>query len=259
MRVEPAATVVGAAPAGQVRHGFGLVDLSSAVEDDFFVAAIRLLSCADQQRRLWPRQPVSRRAHGSIAGVDPASQDDFRWLVAGDRQGHRFLERAERPAGRSRVSVNPILAKLNRTVLRAYQPNPDDRYRDAQGMLADLEAAEVKNVGRNRSFPIRLSASLAGLVMALAAVAWALGITRVPQVSVSFVTEPFEATIYLDGDAAASPDGTRYRTPCTIPDLPARVHHVMFVHDRLGELDAGNVDFADTREIVAGWGGGLPE
>jgi hypothetical protein len=28
----------------------------------------------------------------------------------------------------------------------------------------------------------------------------------------------------------------------------------MLVHDRLGKLDIGEVSFADTREIVAGWG-----
>jgi hypothetical protein len=28
---------------------------------------------------------------------------------------------------------------------------------------------------------------------------------------------------------------------------------VTFRHDRLGELDVGEVDFAQTREIVAGW------
>jgi len=152
------------------------------------------------------------------------------------------------------MGKSPVLTILNRLVLKACQPNPDDRYRDAQTMLVDLEAAEPKTVDGRRRFTVGVAASVACLVAALAAAAWALWPTRVPQVNVNFISEPFEATIYLDGETLPSPDGPPYRTPCTIPDLPARVHHVMLVHDRLGRLDVGDVSFADTREIVADWG-----
>lgn len=151
------------------------------------------------------------------------------------------------------LGENPVLAVLNRLVLKACQPNPDHRYRDAGQMLAELEAAKTPTPDGGRRSPVRLLASAACLVVALAAVAWAIWLTRVPHVNVNFISEPFEATIYLDGATLPSPDGTPYRTPCTIPDLPARVHHVMLVHDRLGKLDIGEVSFADTREIVAGW------
>ena len=152
------------------------------------------------------------------------------------------------------LGENPVLATLNRLSLKACQPDPGDRYRDAQAMLVDLDVAEPKTAGGGRRLPISVVASVVCLVVALAAAAWALWLTRVPHVSVNFITAPFEATICLDGETWLSPDGPPYRTPCTIPDLPARVHHVMFAHDSLGELDVGEVSFADTREIVAGWG-----
>jgi hypothetical protein len=49
------------------------------------------------------------------------------------------------------------------------------------------------------------------------------------------------------------PDGTPYRTPCTVPDVPARVHHAVFKREGAADLDAGKVDFTETREIVVRW------
>ena len=43
-------------------------------------------------------------------------------------------------------------------------------------------------------------------------------------------------------------------TPCTVDDLPARVHHVVFKHpDEATDNDAGEIDFARQRQIVARW------
>ena len=39
-------------------------------------------------------------------------------------------------------------------------------------------------------------------------------------VEVSFVTEPFEATIYLDDAVLLDPQGVPYTTPCTVGNLP---------------------------------------
>ena len=152
------------------------------------------------------------------------------------------------------LGKNPVLAVLNRLVLKACQPNPDNRHRDARQMLADLEVARPKTPDGHRRSPISVAVSVACLVVALAAVAWALWPTRVPHVTVNFISDPLEATIYLDEETLPSPDGTPYQTPCTILNLPARSHHVVLKHDRLGELDIGHVDFAETREIVASWG-----
>lgn len=151
------------------------------------------------------------------------------------------------------VRENPALATLNRLVLKACQPDPDDRYRDAQQMLADLETAEPKTALSSRRWWIHVAVSVTCLIVPLAVAAWALWPTRVPRVNVNFISEPFEATIYLDGKTLPSPDGSSYQTPCTILNLPARSHHVVLEHDRLGELDVGQVDFAETREIVARW------
>ena len=70
---------------------------------------------------------------------------------------------------------------------------------------------------------------------------------------VNFITEPFEATIQLDGVPLLKPDGTPYTTPCTIPDLPAGSHRIVFQRPPLPDLDAGRVDFRDSRDIEAHW------
>ncbi len=75
----------------------------------------------------------------------------------------------------------------------------------------------------------------------------------VERVRVNFVTEPFEATIQLDGVELLKPDGTPYTTPCTIPDLPAGNHRVVFKRPPLADLDMGRVDFRDSRDIEARW------
>jgi len=90
----------------------------------------------------------------------------------------------------------------------------------------------------------------------LAAVAW--WATRPPRVHVNFVTEKpfFDAEVYLDGMRQEMAGGTPYTTPCTIKNLPARVHHVQFKRAGLPDLDAGPVDFAETRQVVERWNPG---
>jgi hypothetical protein len=48
-------------------------------------------------------------------------------------------------------------------------------------------------------------------------------------------------------------DGTPFRTPCTVPDVPARIHVLVFTHGERGELEAGEIDFATKRQVVARW------
>jgi hypothetical protein len=78
---------------------------------------------------------------------------------------------------------------------------------------------------------------------------------RPARVHVNFVTEKpdFDAEVYLDGVRQEMADGAPYTTPCTIKNLPARVHHVVFKHDGLPDLDTGPVDFAETRQVVDRW------
>ena len=49
------------------------------------------------------------------------------------------------------------------------------------------------------------------------------------------------------------PDGTPYTTPCTVPDLPAGIHHVVFKREPSNDLDIGRIDFRDRRDIEARW------
>ena len=69
---------------------------------------------------------------------------------------------------------------------------------------------------------------------------------------VNFITRPYSATIYLDDVLQTDPEGMPYLTPCTIPNVPRRVHHVRLEHERLGEWE-GEIDFAKNTEIVAEW------
>ncbi len=151
---------------------------------------------------------------------------------------------------------DPILRMLNRLVLKACQPNPNHRYRDARAMMAELGPPEgqAAAAGPRLSLLVAVSAATCVVVM-LAGGACVWWLTRPPRVNVNFITEPLEATIYLDDAPLPGPDGNPYRTPCTILNLPARSHHVVFRHESLGELDVGWVDFAETREIVASWRG----
>jgi hypothetical protein len=72
-------------------------------------------------------------------------------------------------------------------------------------------------------------------------------------VHVNFVTHPFEAAVYLDEELQKDADGNVCRTPCTIRDLPARVHRVAFEHEEHGRREAGKRDFARQRRIEARW------
>jgi serine/threonine protein kinase len=149
----------------------------------------------------------------------------------------------------------PEMARLNRLVLQACQPDPSDRFRDAPEMLAELHAAERPAATRRGRSRRRRVVWVGCLVIAMAAAGWALWPSPPRTVRVNFITEPFEATICLDDELLLKPDGrTPYRTPCTVNDVPARAHHALFKREGLPDLDAGQVDFAETREIVVRWG-----
>jgi hypothetical protein len=170
------------------------------------------------------------------------------------------------------VLHDPRLEALNRTALRAADPTRASRYADAQAMLADLEnalashasATDVGLVGRTANRLARLVGRKSALITT--AVVLAVGIVALgvwlgrggpptpagAKVEVNFITEPYGATILLDGVMLTS-GGEAYTTPCTVPELTAEVHQVVFQHPRCGVAEAGRVDFATIREVGAYW------
>ena len=165
----------------------------------------------------------------------------------------RFPSLGDRAA---EIAHGQPLARLNRLALRACDPDPSRRFRDARQMFASLDGVETKPV---RSFFGARWAALAAFTVLAAALAvfWML---RPTAVDVNFVTEPFEATIYLDGQLLRAADGTPYRTPCTVRGLSPQPHRVAFQWDAEsgvvdapgidGKVDAGTVDFAENRQVT---------
>lgn len=150
------------------------------------------------------------------------------------------------------VVADRRLARLNRLVLQACQPAPAERFADAREMLRALESSDLVPV---LPVPIRRrwALLLGGAALGLLVVAGLLWHRSAPTVDVNFITEPFEATVRLDGIVLRDAAGQPYRTPCSVVALPARSHRLVFEHEGLSALDAGMIDLAETQEIVARW------
>jgi serine/threonine protein kinase len=151
-----------------------------------------------------------------------------------------------------------ILQRLNRLVLRACQTDSRARYENAREMLGELTRAqptEAKWSFRRRGW---IGVCAACLLLAIVVTTVHRWTGRDERVRVNFITEPFEATIQLDGVPLLKPDGTPYTTPCTIPDLPARSHQIVFQRPPLPDLNVGRVDFKDSRDIESHWDSELP-
>lgn len=150
------------------------------------------------------------------------------------------------------VAQDTRLRQLNRLVLRACQPEPAERFADARQMLHELEASLAQPL-LVRPSRRRWGRWAAGATAGLMAAAWWFGPRPVARVDVNILSEPFEATIRLDGELLRDPSGQPYRTPCTIEGLSASPHHIVLEHAGLPPLDAGTIDLAREREIVARW------
>jgi serine/threonine-protein kinase len=151
------------------------------------------------------------------------------------------------------LTRSAALGRLNRLVLRACQPDPKQRFADAEEMLAQWTNAETETPKRRvpgRRFALLAVACLVALIAVAALRLWP---AHAKAVDVSFITEPFGATICLDGRVLLQPDGTPYKTPCTVPGVQARSYRLSFRREGAAELDAGKVDLAETREITARW------
>jgi serine/threonine protein kinase len=151
------------------------------------------------------------------------------------------------------VVADPILCRLVRLVLGACQPDPRQRLADARAMAAELDATEGEAPDLGLASRRRWLA-MAG-VTTLAAVFFGLGywFTRPPWVHVNFTTVPFEALIFIDGKQQKTPAGRPCTTPCTIDNLSARPHHVLFRLAGRPDLDLGEIDFGPSRHIQATW------
>lgn len=142
---------------------------------------------------------------------------------------------------------------LNRLVLRACSRDPSERFDDAGQMLTALRAVRAEDPhGRPHRRAFMLTAALALLAGSLVTIVL-MRQTAARPVEVNFITEPFEAEIYLDGHQLRDANGQPYRTPCTVFDLPPRPHRVTFRKEGLPDLVVGKVDFAETREVAANW------
>ena len=148
---------------------------------------------------------------------------------------------------------DPILQSLNQLALKACQAAPHARFGNAREMLGELtspQPAEPRWSLRRRGWIGVCAACLLLTIILTIVYRWTIQAEQVP---VNFITEPFEATIQLDGVQLLKPDGTPYTTPCTIPDLPARSHRIVFRRPPLPDLDAGQVDFRNFRDVHVHW------
>ena len=157
-------------------------------------------------------------------------------------------------AGAVRVGADPGVRALNQIVLCACERDRAKRFQNAGEMLNALQKRKSEGLAAGRRYErrIALAAVLILAILTMAILLW--GPHRPSRIDVNFITEPFEAEIYLDGKQAMAPGGVPCLTPCTIPGLPARTHHVVFRKEGLLELDAGDVDFGRHREVAANWG-----
>ena len=146
-----------------------------------------------------------------------------------------------------------IFLCLNRTVLRACRRDRDSRFQHAGEMIEALDAHRSKSRARRRTVRYGAAALAACIIAAVALIGGRLPKTPSQRVHVNFISRPFEAHIILDGKTALTPDGVPYATPCTIPDVPAKAHHVLFRRKGFPDLDAGTVDFAEQREVERRW------
>lgn len=147
------------------------------------------------------------------------------------------------------IVSDPTLDALMGIVLRACEPDPADRFADARAMFEALEKSLCKPPSRRFHLPRRIAVVFGGIFFASCLAAGGFWWNRTRPVHVNFVTHPFEATVWLDGVRQTAPDGSPYRTPCTIENLPPRPCRVTFHHDQRGDLVLGPRDFAEERRI----------
>jgi eukaryotic-like serine/threonine-protein kinase len=228
-------------------------------------AAHPLISRVGTQKYMPPDGRMDMRADVYAAG-----------LVIYEMLSGLPVEEFPRLGGQSRrIGDSPILASLLRLVLRACERESEKRPADARAMLAEMTVPPRSNPQRRRQGLFVAIGAAAALVIVSGSV-WVYreraganfgqttkniappshkpAATIAPQlVDVSFVTDPLEANIYLDGELLRTPDGEPYTTPCTVNGLPARTCRVAFrVNDEpQWEADGGPYDLSRIHQIVS--------
>lgn len=187
---------------------------------------------------------------------------------------HRF------PAIQTRARAmlaDPRLTALNRLVLKACQSDRNARFADAMAMLQTLQQEVVDRTPSDQPegmkvAPGRIRRLLGRAIVAVCLAAalmggWRVwrGLNSVPNVDVNFITDQWDAEIWLDGRRLCQPDGEPWLTPCTVTGVSAETHVVVLKRQGLGDLVLGQINFGSTREVVAHWGidrrdaGGQPQ
>ncbi|HUT88783.1 MAG TPA: protein kinase [Thermoguttaceae bacterium] len=146
-----------------------------------------------------------------------------------------------------KIAENPILATLNRLALRACYANRSQRFEDARKMLDSMEAWIRPGPTRRRAASVGLAA-----LFVIGLGGFGIWLSQPSRVHVNFITEPYGARVLLDDKVLKDPTtGIECATPCSVPNLSAKPHHVVFQRDGSADFDVGQIDFATTREIIA--------
>jgi hypothetical protein len=159
------------------------------------------------------------------------------------------------------IAADPLLTHLNRVALKAASRDHHARHAHAGELLAAVEAIPARRPRRWLAAWAWAAVAAAGL---MAAAVWPRdggprsaannAVAPAPEtVAVNFITEPYEALVLVDGVLLVGSDSRPLTTPCTATDVAGRRGRVTFRHPRRDELDAGTIDFATTREVVARW------
>ncbi len=109
-------------------------------------------------------------------------------------------------------------------------------------------------MGRRAFERIMLAVCLAAVLVG----GWAVwrALDSGPRVEVNFITDHWDAEIWLDGRRLCQPDSEPWLTPCTVTGVSAETHAVVLKRQGLEDLVLGQIDFNRTREVVAHWPGG---
>jgi serine/threonine protein kinase len=150
----------------------------------------------------------------------------------------------------AQIAADERLSALVRLSLRACQADPTRRYQSAGEMLAALQRPKRDRTKR----PWRRNSLLVAGVCALAAALLpAALIRRPPSLRANFVSQPYGATVFVDGKPLLDLNGAPLTTPCTADNLPPGEHRVLLRLPLREDADAGTINFATAQQVEAAW------
>jgi eukaryotic-like serine/threonine-protein kinase len=152
------------------------------------------------------------------------------------------------------IANDPALSVLNQVALKACQLDRERRFRDAGEMVVELTLPKSEATGRRMLFGRSAGVLAAGGLQTILLMVCAFLFMRRPDITVNFITEPFEATVYLDGELQADAEGGAYTTPCTLRGLRPRSYKVILKHAGFPDRDLGDVNLGEIREICVDLG-----